>query len=95
MDFDEETTNKVWNKGKIISGYDSHKWRKDACNAWMDRSKYGNRESKLGWEIDHINPNGSDDLSNLQPLQWENNVSKGDGKLKCAVTSSGNKNINR
>ena len=32
-------------------------------------------------EHHHINPNGSDNLSNLWPLQWENNVRKSDGEL--------------
>ena len=47
----------------------------------MERSRYGDRSSSFGWEIDHEQPvaaDGSDDLSNLQPLQWQNNVHKGD-----------------
>jgi hypothetical protein len=35
---------------------------------------------------------GTDALSNLRPLQWENNASKGAGRLKCAVTAKGDKN---
>lgn len=76
--FDDSTIEDVWRKGRIVSGYDSNTWRKDACGAWMKRNEYGNRDNKYGWEIDHVNPNGSDTLINLQPLQWENNVSKSD-----------------
>jgi 5-methylcytosine-specific restriction endonuclease McrA len=54
----------------------------DVCGAVIDRAKYGNNEETgTGWEIDHIIPvsrGGTDDLSNLQPLQWQNNRRKGD-----------------
>lgn len=54
----------------------------------MKRGQYGNRESKLGWEIHHIDGNPNNNAySNLDPLQWENNASG-----SCVVTSSGNKN---
>jgi 5-methylcytosine-specific restriction endonuclease McrA len=46
----------------------------------MQRSKYG-QTTQFGWEIDHTRPvskGGTDDLANLQPLQWENNRHKGD-----------------
>ena len=71
----------VWNKGIIIPGKDPNFWRKDPCGATMFKSDHGNTNSKTGWEIDHIYPvarGGNDDLINLQPLQWENNRSKGD-----------------
>ncbi len=87
--FDERTIEAVWKKGKPEPGYAS--FRKDACNASMQRSKYGKTE-QWGWEIDHIKPvakGGTDDLSNLQPLQWENNRLKGDDypNYSCKVTS--------
>lgn len=71
----------VWKKGKTIEGYSPAIWRRDKCNKNIKWSEHGNRNSKNGWEIDHINPvsNGGDDnLSNLQPLQWSNNADKGD-----------------
>lgn len=79
----------VWKKGKIVGGNDPDVFRKDACGAWMQFSKHGDRDAKYGWEIDHITPkihSGSDVLPNLQPLHWKNNAEKGDSsQLKCAV----------
>jgi len=89
----DEIIQKVWEKGKSVSNNNADEWRKDDCGAWIARNKYGNRNSEYGWEIDHISPGGSDNISNLRPLQWENNVDKSDGRLKCNVIASGTNNI--
>ena len=83
MTFSDEIVDDVWSKGQKISGKNSNDMRHDACGTEMNREDYGDRDSKQGWEIDHINPDGGDNLSNLRPLQWENNNNKSDGKLKC------------
>ena len=85
--FDESTIEDVWKKGEIELRYPG--FRKDKCGASMQRSKYGKTE-QFGWEVDHIKPvsrGGTDDLFNLQPLQWENNRQKGDDYpgLDCKV----------
>lgn len=79
--FSEDDVKIVWAKGTMIPGQDPNIYRKDTCGAKIKKSEYGNVKSSLGWEIDHIKPvasNGPDVLSNLQPLQWENNRHKGD-----------------
>jgi len=79
--FDAAIIETVWKKGSPIYGLNPDTDRKDTCGAHMKKSEYGNTNSKYGWEIDHIRPKangGGDELSNLQPLQWENNRSKGD-----------------
>jgi hypothetical protein len=93
MPWNENMIIAVWSKGKIIPNFDPSKYRQDQCGAWIKFTDYGNRSSDYGWEIDHISPGGPDILSNLRPLQWQNNLSKSDGRLKCKVTSDGNKNI--
>jgi len=95
--FSDGDVQHVWEKGKIVPNYNPAEFRKDACEAWIIRKKYGDRSSKYGWEIDHIIPEsqgGSDSLSNLRPLQWENNAKRSDGRLICAVKASGKENTN-
>jgi hypothetical protein len=97
MSFSNEIVQKVWEKGKSVSDHPDT-WRKDDCGAWINRGQYGNRDSRYGWEIHHITPEaegGTDDLSNLRPLQWENNAASQAGPLVCVVTASGSENVRR
>lgn len=87
--FDERTIEAVWSKGTPELAYAS--FRKDTCGASMQRPAYG-KTGRWGWEIDHIKPvslGGTDELSNLQPLQWENNRHKADKwpNWDCKITS--------
>ena len=91
--WNNDTVQKVWKKGKIVPNNDAAEWRKDECGMSIARNEYGNRNSQYGWEIDHISPGGPDTPSNLRPLQWQNNVDKSDGRLKCNITASGTQNV--
>ena len=92
--YSEAIIQSVWDKGIIVPPYNPSNFRKDKCGAWMDWNEYGNRESKLGWEIDHIIPcsffNLKDSVEqymcfryqNLQPLWQPDNFKKGSKIIK-------------
>jgi hypothetical protein len=75
--FTPEVVEAVWQKARTMGIYET--LRVDAWGWTIVRQDFGNPRSRYGWEIDHIVPvsmGGGDDLSNLQPLQWENNRRK-------------------
>lgn len=90
---------KVWQKAKEVPGNDPNIYRKDFAGAWIKYEDYGKNSSdkNFGWEIDHKIPEskgGSDDLSNLEPLQWCNNRTKGNDypRFKTSISSDGTHN---
>ena len=92
MSFSDSIINQVWNMARRIPGEHSNVKRRDKCGATIAKSAYGDHNSRFGWDIDHIYPvsqGGTDQVHNLQPLHWENNLSKGDGpdnpRLYCVV----------
>ena len=96
MGFSDQVIQKVWEKAVAVPDTNAAEWRKDECGARIGRKSYGDRASSFGWDIDHITPvsrGGTDDLSNLRPLHWENNAARQAGRLDCAVTSLGDKNV--
>ena len=95
--FSESEIDSVWQKGFIVKGNDPKKFRKDIAGAWICKQSYG-LDSEFGWHIDHIRPKslgGTNTLSNLQPLQCNNNLSKSNNypEWTSAKTASGVHNI--
>lgn len=96
MNLSQDTIQKVWDKGTAVPPNDAAIWRMDQRQAWMRRGDYGNRDSEYRWEIDHITPQSqgaSDQLSNLRPLQWQNNANKENGGLGCALGATDGHNV--
>jgi len=80
MSFDDDTIQKVWEKGSAISGKTPELYRLDSLGNLIYRYSYG-LTTPMGWEIDHSKPQakgGTDHLNNLQPLQWKANREKSD-----------------
>ena len=102
--FTDELINKIWEKGSKDPKYNPDFVRKDACGAWIIKDKYNDRDSIYGWDVDHIYPESKlkelgvpqeliDNIANLRPLNWKNNVSKSDdyphyqAKMKADVVN--------
>lgn len=100
-DWTEKEKREIWAKGTECPPNDPNEWRKDQCGAWMHYSEYGapdqsESHTSYKWQIDHIKPEsmgGADTVSNARPLQWFNNDSRQNGRLKKKVTSDGVKNV--
>lgn len=72
--------NHVWNKAKPVRGKSAKLYRRDKHGNIIFKSSYG-KNSKMGWEVDHIVPKskgGSNKRRNLQALQTEANRKKSD-----------------
>jgi len=79
--FTDDIKDAVWKKCITTLMPNNYKLKVDIAGRVMDYEKFGDRNADQGWEIDHIKPKskgGSDELYNLQPLNWKSNVMKAD-----------------
>lgn len=70
----------IFNKGHPIPGKNPSMYRKDAYGNTLKFSDHG-KNVPTGWHKHHViakNKGGSDDVSNLEPLQASKNMSIGD-----------------
>lgn len=66
----------VWEKGRIVEGFDPKMFRLDAGGAMMSHELFCKTDS-YGWVADVINPALPSVLDNLRPLHLMNDISKG------------------
>jgi 5-methylcytosine-specific restriction endonuclease McrA len=74
----------VFSKAKTISGKNPDLYRQDPYGNMLYKHSYG-KDTKCGWNIDHIKPQsrgGSHAINNLQALQSTINKSKGNTLVK-------------
>ena len=87
MAFTNDIVQTVWDKGRAMPDWDSTRWRKDRCGAWMRREQYGMESTEFAWKIENISPGGADEVENLQPFHRANTFNRNTGKATCHVTA--------
>lgn len=73
-----QNAQRVWDKARPIPGKNPNLYRRDRQGNTIYKPAYG-RDSKMGWQVDHIWPKsrgGSNRRSNLQALQTRANKRK-------------------
>jgi hypothetical protein len=78
--FTEEEKVQVWTKGRVTYTLDAADWRYDEGGNLIYWHAYGDANSDVGWEIDHIvavAQGGTNAISNLRPLHCSLNRSLG------------------
>ncbi|WP_339048101.1 hypothetical protein [Spiroplasma endosymbiont of Colias croceus] len=94
----------VWNKGEIIDDYNPQLYRKDYAGALMFKNnfisnvKLNDDPKSYNWTIIHQRPlfhGGTSDISNLQPMNNTNAITKGNNypRWKTAITFNGKQNF--
>lgn len=86
MEFDDETVQAVWEKGRATSDKDSTEWRKDECGAWIRRNQY-DKAGEFGWKIVNLEPSIIRSTENLRPYHHENTFDKANDQHHCKVTA--------
>ena len=79
----------VWEKARRVKGKNPNLYRRDAQGNVIYKPAY-NRDSPMGWQVDHIWPRskgGSDARRNLQALQAGANKRKSNKTPRRAKTS--------
>lgn len=74
----------VWQKARHVKGKNPNLYRRDAQGNLIYKPAY-NRDSPMGWQVDHIWPRskgGSDARRNLQALQTGANKRKSNKTLR-------------
>lgn len=87
-----EVVEQVWQKAQPVHRLDPASVRQDCFGAWIYRHAFGDRASAYGWDLDYIVPpdcGGRGELDNLRPLQWQNSLMRGQGRLGRAVSALG------
>jgi hypothetical protein len=81
MTYTKQQLDLIWQKAKKIPSLPIDLIRVDDFGSTIAYAAYGDRNSRYGWEVDHIlakSNGGTDDLPNLRPLHYKNNIMKSD-----------------
>ncbi|MDE7347567.1 MAG: HNH endonuclease [Muribaculaceae bacterium] len=92
----DELIDAVWQKATVIPNNNPSVFRQDYAGAWIRRDEFG-KSSTYGWQIDHIVPvsmDGTDDIDNLVPLHYINNLMRANRypRWQTEVSADGDSN---